>query len=60
MTVDIIQVNLKMVLKMEKEYYITKMEALNIKVILLMINLKAKENIFIKMVDIIKVNLNQE
>ena len=38
---------------MEKEYYIIKMVILNMKVILLMINMKEMENIFMKMVNII-------
>ena len=41
---------------MEKEYYIIKMEILNMKVILLMISLQGMEDIFIKMVIIIQEN----
>ena len=44
-----------MISKMEKEYYIIKKEILNMKVILLMVNMKEKENIFMKM-EIIQVN----
>ena len=40
---------------MEKELNIIQMEILNMKVIGLMINLKEKENIFGKMVNIIQV-----
>ena len=56
----IIQVNLKMVQGMEKEQIIIKMEILNMKVILLMINLKEMENIFGKMVDIILENIKMD
>ena len=42
---------------MEKELNIIQMEKLNMKVILLMINVKEMENIFGKMVNIIQVNL---
>ena len=42
---------------MEKEHIIIQMEKLNIKVILLIINMKEMENIFGKMVNIIQVNL---
>ena len=42
---------------MVKEYYIIKMEILNMKVILLMINLKEMENIIGKMVNIILDNI---
>ena len=45
-----------MVVGMEKEYYIIKMIQLNMKVILLKINLKEKENIYMKMVIIIQGN----
>ena len=38
---------------MEKEHYIIQMEILNMKVILLMMNMKEMENIFMKMVVII-------
>ena len=41
---------------MEKEYYIIKMEIYNMMVILLMINLKVMENIYMKMVNIIQLN----
>jgi len=42
-----------MVYQMEKELNIIQMEILNMKVIILMVNLKEMENIFIKMVNII-------
>ncbi len=42
-----------MVQDKEKEYYIIKMELLNMMEILLMVNLKVMENIFGKMVNII-------
>ena len=51
--VNIIQENGKMVYVMEKEYYIIQMEKLNMKEILLMINLKEMEKVFGKMVNII-------
>ena len=41
---------------MEKEKNLMKMEKLNMKVILLMVNLKEMENIYQKMVNIIQVN----
>ena len=41
---------------MEKEKNIIKMEILDMKVILLMVNMKEMENIFMKMVNIIQVN----
>ena len=39
---------------MEKEQYIIQMEKLNMKEILLMVNMKEKENIYLKMVVIIQ------
>ena len=42
---------------MEKEYYIIQMEILNMMVNLLKINMKEKENIFIKMMNIILENI---
>jgi len=42
-----------MVYLMEKEFIIIQMERLNMKVILLMVNLKEMENVFGKMVNII-------
>ena len=42
---------------MEKVYYIIKMKILNMKEILLMINLKERENIFMKMENILSENL---
>ena len=41
---------------MEKEYYIIQMEILNMMVNMLMINLKEKEKVFMKMVNIIQDN----
>ena len=41
---------------MEKENIIIRMEILNMKVILLMVNMKEMENIFMKMVNIIQDN----
>jgi len=51
--VIIILENLKIMYYMEKEYYIMKMEILNMMVNLLMMNMKEKGNIFLKMVNII-------
>ena len=42
---------------MEKEYYIIQMEILNMMVNLLMVKEKEKENIFMKIVNIIQENL---
>ena len=42
---------------MEREYYIVKMEKLNLKENGLMINMKDMENIFMKMDHFMKVNL---
>ena len=42
---------------MEKEHYIIKMEKLDLKVIILIINMKEMENIFGKMVNIILDNI---
>ena len=42
---------------MEKEKYIIQMEIFYMKVIILMIKEKEMENIFVKMVNIIQVNL---
>ena len=50
---NIILANGKMVLEMEKVYYIIKTEILNMMVILLMIKQKEMENILMKMVIII-------
>ena len=47
--VNIKQDSLKMVYFMEKELNIILMEILNIKMIILMANLKEMENIFLKM-----------
>ena len=41
---------------MEKEQNIIQMEILNMKVILLMMNMKEMENLFVKMVNIIQEN----
>ena len=45
---------------MEKEYYFIQMEKLNMKVILLMINMKEMENIVGKMVNIILDNIKMD
>ena len=42
---------------MEKEYYIIQMEILYMKVIILMVNQKGMENIFMKKVNIIQDNI---
>ena len=42
---------------MEKEKNIMKMEILDMKVIMLMVNLKEMENIFLEMANIMRVNL---
>ena len=42
---------------MEKEYIIIQMEILNMMVILLMMHMKEKENIFPKMVNIMQENI---
>ena len=54
---NIIQDNIKMTQEMGKEYYIIRMEILNMKEILLMENVKEMENIFLKMVNIIQAYL---
>ena len=54
--VNIIKVRLKMAYNVEKEKNIIRMKILNMKVILLMINMKEMENIFGKMANIIQVN----
>ena len=58
--VNIIQVNLKMDLKMEKELNIIQIKIFVMKVIGLMIKEKEMENIFGKMVNIIQVNLKMD
>ena len=45
---------------MEKEQNIIQMEILNMNMIILMINMKDMENIFMKMVNIIKDNLKMD
>ena len=60
MMVNIIQENLKIICQMEKELNIIKMGKFNMKEILLMVNLKEKENLFMIMVIILQVILKMD
>ena len=57
--VNIIWVNLKIIYHMEKESNTIQMEIFYTKAILLMINLKEMENIFMRMVDILQDNIKK-